>query len=413
MNNPVLILLLIASLFSSKQGNGQNDKQDHNQIKLKDSLTHSLVAANSDDELVGFSVAVIDQDKVLYNEGFGYADSKNKKLYKTNTIQNVGSVSKTFIGIALLKAQELGKLNLNDPINNYLPFEVVNPNHPEIPITILQLATHSSSIVDYEENYLKGFILENEKVEDDEVPFTHFQKPDKRISFIDFLEASLSKEGKWYTEEAFSDNKPGSTFEYTNYGADLCALIIAQASGMSFKEFTKKHIFDPLNMRDSAWSLKEVDSLRRSKFYLFKGQKIADYECISYPNGGLLTSSEDLSKYLAELMKGYDGKGTLLTKNSYEMFFEKRFENNINESGRINVGIFVEYNNNFIGSSDLLIGHNGSDLGSLAMLYFNPETKIGKLLMINTDIDYKEEIVVPYIKAVWKSILEFENKLKK
>ncbi|WP_299438457.1 serine hydrolase domain-containing protein [uncultured Aquimarina sp.] len=411
MSKSILILILSLSTFFCGQNTKNSIASNKEYSATKDSLTTTLKNANKDGELVGFSVAIIDQNNILYNEGFGFADSKNKKKYKTNTIQNVGSISKTFIGISLLKAQELGKLNLNDPINKYLPFEVVNPNYPDTPITILQLATHSSSIIDYEENYLKGYVLKNEKIEKDEVPFTHFQNPDKRISMLNFLENCFSKEGKWYSTEAFSKNKPGSTFEYTNFGADLCGLIIAQATGISFKDFTKKHIFEPLNMNDSAWTLKEVDNDRRSKFYLYKDQKIADYEAISYPSGSLLTTSENLSKYLAELMKGYDGKGTLLNKSSYNTFFEKRFEQNINKSGRINVGTFVEYNNDFIGSKDLLIGHNGSCVGSLAMMYFNPETKIGKILMINTDIDYKEEVVVPYIKDVWKSIIEFENEI--
>ncbi len=105
MNKTVLILFLIATIFSCKQENGKREKALKNHIKLKDSLTSKLRIANSDGELVGFSVAIIDQNKLLYNQGFGYADSKNKREYKTNTIQNVGSVSKTFIGISLLKAQ--------------------------------------------------------------------------------------------------------------------------------------------------------------------------------------------------------------------------------------------------------------------------------------------------------------------
>ncbi len=379
---------------------------------VKDSLTTALQNANKEGELVGFSVAIIDEDNVLYNKGFGHADSKNNKAYQTNTIQNIGSISKTLIGISLFKAQELGKLNIDDPINKYLPFEVTNPNHPDTPLTIRQLATHTSSIHDYEESYLKGFSLENDTIAKDEAPFTHLQKPDKRISLLDFLKANFSKEGTLYTSDMFSENIPGSTFEYSNFGADLCALVIQQATGMLYKDFTQKYILNPLQMETSGWAIKDIDDSKRSKFYLFKGQKIADYTCIIYANGGLFTSSEDLSKFLSELMKGYQGHGTLLSSKSYKEFFKKHFDSNINKSGRINHGTFVEYNNNFIGTTDLLIGHNGSDLGSLAMMYFNPETKIGKILMINTDIDYKDDIVVPYIKDVWKIIRTYENKLK-
>ena len=412
MNKSILIVFLAFTIISCTQETKTAKQSQKHFSAVKDSLTTKLDTTNKSGEIVGFSVAILDQDEVFYNRGFGLADSKNNKKYNTNTIQNIGSIAKTLLGVSLLKAQELGKLNLDDPINKYLPFVVANPNYPDIPITIRHLATHSSSIVDQEENYLRAFILEKDEVnEAEEVAFTHFQKPDQRISLKDFLEACLSKDGKWYTTEMFSENEPGSTFDYTNFGADLCGLIIAEATEMPYADFADKYILQPLGMEDSGWSIQGVDSLKRSKFYLFKGQKLADYTAITYPNGGLFTSSEDLGKFLAELIKGFNGAGTLLSKESYEAFFEKQYEQPINESGRINVGLFVEHNNDFAGSNELMIGHNGSDFGSFALMYFNPETNIGTVLMANTDIDYKDDVVVPVLIDLWKSILEYKDKM--
>lgn len=412
MNKTVLMLFLIFTIISCKQQSQTSSKIQKDFSAIKDSLTTKLKMVNKDREVVGFSVAIVDQKNVLYNKGFGQANSKDSILYNTNTIQNIGSVAKTFLGISLLKAQELGKLNIDDPINNYLPFRVINPNYPDIPITIRHLATHTSSIIDEEENYLKAFILENDSInKKEEVAFSHFQKSDKRISLMDFLQACLSEEGQWYTSKMFSEKTPGETFEYSNFGADLCGLVIAQATGVSYADFTEEYIFKPLKMKNSGWTIKGIDSLKRSNFYLFKGQKIADYTAITYPNGGLFTSSEDLGKFLTELINGYQGEGKLLSKDSYKEFYKKQFDKPINESGRINVGIFNEYNNDFIGSTDLLIGHNGSDFGSFALMYFNPETKIGTIVMSNTDIDYKDDVVVPVIKDIWKTVIEYKDKL--
>lgn len=377
----------------------------------KDSLTAALKEANKEGEIVGFSVAIIDENKILYNEGFGMADVHNNKKYEHNTVQNIASISKTLIGISLLKAKELGKLELDDPINDYLPFEVVNPHYPEIPITIRHLATHSSSIYDKEDLYLKSFILQKDEIAKHEVKYNHFNTRDKKMPLIDFLESCFSPEGQWYSPELFLKNKPGEKFEYSNFGANLCAMVIASATEMSYKEFTRKYILMPLKMDDSGWSIEEVGDVNRAKPYLFKGQQIAEYSCITYPDGGFFTSTTDLSKYLAELMKGYRGKGTLLKKESYEELFEKQFDAPIAEKGRFNVGLYMAYNQGFLGSKDLLIGHNGSDLGVLTMMYFNPVTRIGKILFMNTDIDYKEETVIPPIKAIWKTIMDFENKL--
>jgi CubicO group peptidase (beta-lactamase class C family) len=90
----------------------------------------------------GFTGTVVDTSGILYNQGFGYADIAAKKPYTKQTVINIASISKVFIGVALMKAQEMGLLNLDDPINKHLPFAVSNPNFPNELITIRQLATH-------------------------------------------------------------------------------------------------------------------------------------------------------------------------------------------------------------------------------------------------------------------------------
>ena len=80
---------------------------------------------------MGFGVAIVGPEKTLYQAGFGYADLEAQKAYTANTIQNIASISKTFIGVSLLKAQDLNLLDLDEPINKYLDFKVVNPHFPE------------------------------------------------------------------------------------------------------------------------------------------------------------------------------------------------------------------------------------------------------------------------------------------
>ena len=109
----VLILLNILSYQSYGQTNDPITKK----------LTIELEQIYSQGHINGFSVAIVNQDGILFQKGFGYSDRKGEKNYTENTVQNIASISKTFIGVALLKAQELGKLNLDDPINKYVPFK--------------------------------------------------------------------------------------------------------------------------------------------------------------------------------------------------------------------------------------------------------------------------------------------------
>ena len=153
-----LILVFLIGIFLNEIHSQTSDS-------ISNKLTEELEEIYDQGFINGFSVVIVNQEKELYNKGFGFSDRKENKPYTQNTIQNIASISKTFIGIALLKARELGKLQLDDPINNYLPFEVLNPYFPEEKITIRQLATHTSTILDparYEKNgyHIKKLIIE-------------------------------------------------------------------------------------------------------------------------------------------------------------------------------------------------------------------------------------------------------------
>ncbi len=187
------------------------------QLHTKDSLNVALDKIYQQGLFNGFAVAIVDEKSTLYEKGFGFADAREKKPYTEKTIQNIASVSKTFVGITILKAQELGKLNLDDPVQKYLPFKVVNPNFPQIPITIRHLATHTSSILDNEFYLSKNYFLKSNQdlkglklaFDDEQV----FNSSDSSISMAAFLENVLTPTGKW-NKDSFSNHQPGLYWSY-------------------------------------------------------------------------------------------------------------------------------------------------------------------------------------------------------
>ena len=137
---------------------------------------------------------------------------------------------------------------------------------------------------------------------------------------------------------------------------------------------------------------------------------LAEYSLITYPDGGFISSTNDLGLYLSELMKGYDGKGTRLNKTCYQNLFEKQVLKT--EDSEEESGIFIEYTNDFIRIPNALIGHNGSDPGVSTAMYFSSETETGKILFINTDSDFNDNYW-PEVVAIWQSLIDFEDSLKK
>ena len=395
----ILVFIILNVILCQSYG------QENNSLSKK--LTEELNQIYSQGYINGFSVAIVNQDSILYAKGFGYSNPKENTKYTENTIQNIASISKTFIGVALLKAQELGEINLDDPVNKYLPFKLINPYFPNTPITIRQLATHTSSIKDpsrYEKN---GYILKEKNNGGTKVN-GNFRSPDEMIALGVFLRNILSKEGKWYKKSNFLKNKPGEIFEYSNIAAGLAALVIENATSESFSEFTKTYIFKPLEMSHSGWFFSEVDFSKHSKLYSNKESELAFYQLVNYPDGGLITSSCDLGKYLTELIAGYSGNGKILTNESFKELFKPHLEDKNykerNESvynDEYNMGIFMGI------SAKGQIGHTGGDPGVVTHMFFNTQTKIGKILIVNTTL--KKEGIKEFID-IWKKLEEYEIK---
>jgi CubicO group peptidase (beta-lactamase class C family) len=308
----------------------------------------------------------------------------------------------------LLKAQELGKLNLDDPINKYLSFKVVNPYYPEEPITIRQLATHTSTIKDATQYERNGYVL-REKNNEGAAVLRNFRPSNEMMGYNLFLEKILSNEGQWYKKRNFINNKPGRVFEYSNIGAGLAALVLENAVGKPFYEFSEIHIFEALGMSGTHWFIKDVDTLEHTNLYTDKNKVIAPYQLVNYPDGGLITSSHDLAKYLTELISGYSGKGKVLTNEGYLEFFKPNLNNVIHKdrnNGKYNdefdMGIFMGI------SAQGQVGHTGGDPGVSTIMFFDSVSKTGKLLLTNTDLN-KEGI--QELIDIWNTLEAYEIKL--
>ncbi|XLS28615.1 serine hydrolase domain-containing protein [Flavobacteriaceae bacterium M23B6Z8] len=408
----ILILVFLISSCNQKTNNSNTSQIDQNQSS--DSLTTALEKIQSKNTINGFGVAIVDQNGILYENGIGYADIEKNKAYTQHTLQNIASVSKTLIGVALMKAQEMDALSLDDPINKHLPFNVNNPYFPTDTITIRHLATHTSSIQDAPVYNEQSYILKNKEATSNPVLkdiHETFNPPTNKVSLHDFLKQVFEKEGTWYTKESFLDKKPGSFFEYTNIGATLAALVLEHATGESYDVFTKKHILKPLSMNSSGWSYDDIALEMHSKLYANPKTELPFYSLITYPDGGFITSSHDLGLYLSELIKGYSGKGTILTKDSYQELFRKQMrpdqflerdsENPYDDE--YDFGIFIGF------SAKGYVGHTGGDPGVSSFMFFDTEKKIGRLLFINTNL-INQEAVNDFF-AIWDTLGNYQEKL--
>ena len=118
-------------------------------ILYEPSTLDSFIVAKMDQyHFPGLSACIVKDDQIIWKNVYGYANIEENRLVTDSTLFFLASVSKPVTGTAIMQLWEQGLFNLDDDINNYLPFQVRNPSHPNDPITFQMLLTHTSSIYD-------------------------------------------------------------------------------------------------------------------------------------------------------------------------------------------------------------------------------------------------------------------------
>lgn len=368
---------LFASLILGTSARAENGAAD---------LDRELAALQVGSHVPGFCVVMFDADHMIYEKGFGFADLAARRPYTVTTVQPIGSISKTLIGMALMKGVERGWFGLDDDINTILPFPVRNPAFPDRPITLRQLATHTSGIVDRETVYAAGYV-----------------PGDRNPLRIDaFLKSYFSKDGKTYSKRNFAATAPGSTYAYSNIGATLAAYAVELKAGESYADFTRKTFLQPLGMTSSGWTDAETGADHATLY----GEKLKPYPLYTlatYPDGGLRTSCTDLARLVTAVLKGRAGEDGILKASAIAALLKPEFAAGEIPAGlsakEPNQGIFWQYRR------EGTIGHFGGDPGVTTFMGIDPKTNIGRIVLANAG---GEEALRAYggeLAAIWRAVL--------
>lgn len=347
--------------------------QSFNKETPKTSIDSFIQSKILETGIVGIGASIIIDKKVVWTNGYGYADKEAKVPFTPSTIMNIASISKTFTGVCIMKAVEEGKVSLDEDINKYLPFKVINPNFPDEKITLRHLATHTSGLTDRQAVY-------------DSTYYYGGRKPEQ---LGEFLKNYFVQGGKHYSKDNFLNAKPGTNRDYSNIGAGLAGFIIELQTGKNLNEYAKKNIFKPLKMKNSGWALKDVDIAKHSKLYEKKGDSIVQiqfYEGTTYPDGGVRTSIQELSKFFISLLNdGKYKKTRILKKETVEEMLRYQYtETNKPDNvglNKVNQGIFWATK-----LSATRIGHNGSDPGVRTFMLSDLNKEFSVIVFFNTSL---------------------------
>jgi CubicO group peptidase (beta-lactamase class C family) len=355
--------------------------------QLDDFVTDRMRA----DHIPGVSACILKSGRIAWSKGYGWANiARRIPMSAEHTIQNIGSISKTVTGTAVMQLEERGLLGLDDDVNRFLPFTVRHPSAPDTPITVRMLLTHQSGIADgpaYGETYACG---------------------DPKVALGDWLDDYLAPDGRHYgAATSFQQSKPGEQWHYSNVGFGLLGYLVERLTGQSLAAYSRARILLPLGMDRSGWFLSEIDQSHHAIPYAPADQEesskeIGEYRkyglvssgpernelgaeyhplCLysfaTYPDGGFRTSVNQLARFvLAYVNQGAAGGGRVLAPETVRRMLTRQLAPAPDsEQGLVWRAVHV--------GSEVRWGHNGADPGVRTNMWFRPADGVGVIVFVN------------------------------
>ncbi len=351
MRTLFILLALVPSLFAQSEVSPASPYRQAVQA-----LERFISEEVEQKRLPALSIALVDDQQIVWAKGFGYEDVAKKKKASADTVYRVGSVSKLFTDVAVMQLVEQGKLDLDAPVTKYLADFAPRP-HPEAPkkpITLRQLMAHRSGLVR-------------------EPPIGNYFDPDN----LDLGKTvrSLNATTLVYPPEART--------KYSNAGIALVGYVLQQTQGKPFARYLADSLLVSLGMTSSSFEPNETTQakLASAMMWTYHGREFPapTFELGMAPAGSMYSTVLDLSRFLKMCFgRGLiDGK-RILQEKTLETMWTPQFTNNTQEG--FGLGFSVTR-----WKDRRRIGHGGAIYGFATDLSALPEDKLGVVVVNSCD----------------------------
>lgn len=315
----------------------------------------------------GAVVVVAKDGEIIYHYDYGYAYIKDREPVTPETYFRVASVTKIVSAIRVMQLVEEGLLELDKPIGDYLGFKVQNLKYRNVPVTLRQLMSHTSSI-----SQRGGY------------------SRDRRLD--EFLDASLNHQSNW------ENWAPGSQYTYSNFGAGLMGSLMEIVTQKDINTCVTEGVFAPLNI-DAAYHISLLGDPNKAAYTYKQDGKTLNKSRSAYlretwepeidPNkhytitvGALWIRGDDLCRLGIALCEGgeVDGVRLLQPETVAQMMSSQEGLGDVTVDSPY--GLCVNRVSNLL-ADRMIYGHQGLSEGILSNLYFDPETHLVFAMITN------------------------------
>lgn len=308
--------------------------------------------------LPGLSVALVYDQQLLWARGFGYADIEQKIPASPQTVYRIASITKLFTCTAIVQLRDQGRLQLDDPVEKYLPWFRIQQRFPNAaPITIRQLMTHTSGLPR-------------------EAAFPYWT--DHQFPTREQLIEKLPQQETIYP--------PATKWKYSNLGMALLGEIVVAVSGQDYESYVQNQILTPLQMTSTSVNLTTDQKKRLAAGY---GRRLPDgsRKLMPFtaargltPAANMSSTVEDLARFASFQFQEQDGgRGSVLKRSSVLEMQRVQWLQPSWQRGW-GLGFSISHRN-----EKTFIGHGGWVAGYRTQLLLCPAEKIAVIVMCNAE----------------------------
>lgn len=344
----VVSLLFLASCATSPPVASHLERGDYSYAQQY--LNWLIDKEMAQNDIAGLSIALVDDQRVIWQSGFGYADIENDVRAAPETVYRAGSIAKLFTASAVMQLAEQGRIDIDRPMSAALPeFSIKSRYAHADPVTPRNIMAHYSGLPS---NYLLDLYVRN--------PSPNFEV------VLDGL------------RDQYLTFPPNKVFSYSNAGMAVLGTAVQKLSGEPFADYMAGHFFAPLGMTASRFATRPM-----AKIY-DKRRAVEPFSLRDMPAAGLLSNVVDLSRFMRmEFARGtLDGQRVLSAASVDEMLRPQNAKAPFAFDSLVGLGWMLHGIQ--VPGGGIVASHGGSLPDSHSMLAILPEHKLGVVVLTNS-----------------------------
>ncbi|HFC93221.1 MAG TPA: class A beta-lactamase-related serine hydrolase [Leucothrix mucor] len=322
--------------------------------------------------VVGLSIALIDDQKIVWQQGFGFADREKQMKADAQTRYRAGSISKVFTSMVVMKLVEAGKMNLDQPLVRYLPeFKIKSRFGSTDKITLRTILTHHSGLPS---------------------DWADRMWAEKPLHFTKLVTA---------IKEEYTGYPVNKVLSYSNLAISLLGHAVQKVSGQNYSEHMRQTLLTPMNMHHSEFAL-GLTGKHAAKSYR-DGKAVRELPLGKIPAGGLNTTVADLAQLAKMLNKqGKIANRQILSPQSIKTMFTVQNKNiPLDLGNKIGLAWFVD--DRTLAGKERVYGHNGATIAHRAVFAVSEKSKLGIVILSNTDSTPILNIAKELLQTAWQA----------